>query len=235
VTQTQSIHRKLDIRRAVTSTAFVMILLVAVVGLFALFSIWSINRSWTDGMNRSAELRNLSIASLEAQVAFKVQVQEWKNILLRGDDPALLAKHHAAFGKQDGEVRSLLGRVAEQAGALGFGELSSRAASLAADHQTLTRTYEQTLSDTEGTAATLSAEQARDIDHRLRGIDRALESGIGQLATDIGQAADTRRAALIAGMDGRYETLRWFIIGVILFALLVTVFMLFGILRATRS
>ena len=231
----QSINKKLDIRRAVSSSAFVMILLVAVVGLFALFSIWSINRAWTDGMNRSAELRNLSIASLEAQVAFKVQVQEWKNILLRGDDPALLAKHHAAFSKQDGEVRSLLGRVAGQAAALGFDDLAARASGLSGDHEALTRTYEQTLSDVEGTAPTLSADAARAIDHKLRGIDRALESGIGQLAADIGQAADVKRTALIAGMDARYETLRWFIIGVIVAALLVTVFMLIGTLRATRT
>src|SRR5471032_1345872 len=40
----------------------------------------------------------------EVLVSFKTQVQEWKDTLLRGKDPAKLDKHWAAFAKQEQAV-----------------------------------------------------------------------------------------------------------------------------------
>lgn len=41
------------------------------------------------------------------QLQFKKQVQEWKDILLRGDDPAALDKYWTAFQNQEAEVQNL--------------------------------------------------------------------------------------------------------------------------------
>jgi methyl-accepting chemotaxis protein len=43
-------------------------------------------------------------AILRASVAFKQQVQEWKNVLLRGKDPLLLEKHWKAFEDAERQV-----------------------------------------------------------------------------------------------------------------------------------
>ena len=43
-------------------------------------------------------------AILRAGVAFKLQVQEWNNVLLRGKDPQLLAKHWKAFEDAERQV-----------------------------------------------------------------------------------------------------------------------------------
>lgn len=43
-----------------------------------------------------------------AQVQFKVQIQEWKNLLLRGGDPAAFDKYSKAFSKEGDEVRAKL-------------------------------------------------------------------------------------------------------------------------------
>ena len=233
--QAQTVRHKLDLRRSVTASAFVMMLLLAVLGLFALFSIWSINRAWIEGMDRFTELRRLSTDALEAQVAFKVQVQEWKNILLRGDDAQLLAKHHAAFSKQDAAAEALLTSVAQQAKALGFDDDARQAAALVTAHQSLTQTYETTLKDMQGAAPTLDAATARAIDMKLRGADRALESGIGARAAEIGAASDDKREALIKTMVDRYGVLHGFIISVIIGALAVMGFVVFRLLRATRA
>ena len=233
--QSQTVRHKLDLRRSVTASAFVMMLLLAVLGLFALFSIWSINGAWIEGMDRFTELRRLSTDALEAQVSFKVQVQEWKNILLRGDDPQLLAKYHAAFIKQDNDTEALLISVAQQAKALGFDGDAQKAKALVSAHESLTSSYETTLKEMQGAAPTLSAATAHAIDVKLRGADRALESGIGALAAEIGAASDAKREALITSMADRYSVLHGFIISVIIGALAVMGFVVFRLLRATRA
>lgn len=43
----------------------------------------------------------------ELQVTFKKQVQEWKNILLRGHDPDDLSRYEAAFLSEESQVREL--------------------------------------------------------------------------------------------------------------------------------
>src|SRR5471030_1685617 len=40
----------------------------------------------------------------EVLVSFKTQVQEWKDTLLRGKDPAKLEKHWGAFAKREADV-----------------------------------------------------------------------------------------------------------------------------------
>ena len=235
MTQGQTVRSKIDLRRAITSSAFVMIMMVAVLGMFALFSVWSINRTWTNGMERVSELRRLSTSALEAQVSFKVQVQEWKNILLRGDDPELLAKYRAAFAKQDADTRALLSSVAQMATAQGFDDDARRATALVAAHADLTQSYELTLQEMQGAATVLDAATAHAVDVKLRGADRALETGIGKLAAEIGAASDVNREALIKTMAERYTALHGFIISVILGALAVMGFVLYRMLRVIRA
>ena len=48
---------------------------------------------------------------LTLQNHFKTQVQEWKNVLLRGSDAALLAKHWKAFEHEEAQVREGVTRL----------------------------------------------------------------------------------------------------------------------------
>lgn len=50
----------------------------------------------------------------EANVEFKVQVQEWKNVLLRGKSPEALSKYWQSFENQERKVQDILGRLVER-------------------------------------------------------------------------------------------------------------------------
>jgi PAS domain S-box-containing protein len=86
---------------------FALILSLALIinlasGFYALYT-------YRDAASRSAEIRDHSFqvvnASLSAQVHFKKQVQEWKNILLRGHEPDLYDKYLGQFLDEERRTR----------------------------------------------------------------------------------------------------------------------------------
>ena len=229
-----NIQKNMALRRTIAGSAFTMFMLVAMVGLFSLFSIWSINRAWMDGTRQSVQLDSLSRAALDSQVSFKVQVQEWKNILLRGDDVALLDKYLKSFQANAKETQKNIARVSAEARLLGLMVQVDIAKGLAATHESLTQRYETTLAQAQASAKSLSPETSRQVDKALRGIDRDLENSIAEFAVELVVVADQERRLLESRMQDRYATLRWFIIGVISLSLVITAYVLTGAMRATR-
>jgi hypothetical protein len=231
----RNLHGKIALRRAITISAFTMMALVAVIGLFSLFSIWSINRAWTAGTMETAQLQDLSRAGLDSQVNFKVQIQEWKNVLLRGEESTLLEKHLASFRSHAQKTEEDLGRVSAGATKLGFKDEAERAGSLSKEHGTLTVRYEAALAEERGMSRTITPDMASLIDKSVRGADRELEAGIGKLSADIAAISDDRRNAVLLEMQDRYTSLRLFILSVIGLSLVITAYVLTGALRATRG
>ncbi|MGE5027195.1 MAG: methyl-accepting chemotaxis protein, partial [Betaproteobacteria bacterium] len=72
--------------------------LLLAASLFGFWLSWSSIRAFEQEVeSRRADERSI----LEMEIAFKTQVQEWKNILLRGSDPAALDKYWGSFEKEE--------------------------------------------------------------------------------------------------------------------------------------
>lgn len=117
----------------------------------------------------------------EANLAFREQVQEWKNILLRGASQADLDRYWGQFKSRESEVQRLL----EQISVLDVGpDVQARITSLRSAHQQLGEGYRNGLaqfidSDRDPVAA----------DSRLRGIDRDAGDQMAELADQLHQSA----------------------------------------------
>lgn len=73
---------------------------VLIVGLQGWHSLSDSNVRTIVSMQRASTFEASVDAARTAQVEFKKQVQEWKNIMLRGNDPVAFEKYKQSFSKQ---------------------------------------------------------------------------------------------------------------------------------------
>ncbi|MYN09038.1 methyl-accepting chemotaxis protein [Pseudoduganella aquatica] len=163
---------------------FVALLVVGYVGWDALNFIKERNG---EGMQRSVTLTEAVDAARSAQVEFKTQVQEWKNILLRGNDPDNFKRYSAAFvqsGKQvQGELRKLDGLLARLKLATPLvGEAIKMQEELGANYLQALKQYDSA-----------NPGSAKTVDGLVKGMDRAPTRKIDDIVAYIG--AEARRLA----------------------------------------
>jgi methyl-accepting chemotaxis protein len=145
----------------------------------------------TQTYTKSAKNQNLSYLDamrtaqkmvLQATVEFKTQVQEWKNILLRGNDTKSFDKYSASFDKSEKNVQALLSNVFDLMRQLGMDV--GVAEGLIAAHKELGLKYREALRTFEHS----DPEAGKTIDSLVSGIDRAPTTGMLDLAQQIDEA-----------------------------------------------
>src|SRR5206468_165453 len=115
-----------------------------------------------------------------AQVHFKTQVQEWKDLLLRGQDAADYENYLGQFRNESAKVNEQLNRAAALKKAIGLDAADIEAARAA--HTALVQQYEDALRGYQrGTVASIFA-----VDKAIRGRDRPLNTMIDATAEAMG-------------------------------------------------
>lgn len=127
----------------------------------------------------------------QANGEFKTQVQEWKNVLLRGGDPVARDKYWSAFQKQEQQVQATLGTLT---GLPSLPEETRRGVTaLREEHLRLGQAYRG------GYQAFVSAGQDSKVgDLAVKGVDRAASEQMSTLVAELREEAGERSATIAA-------------------------------------
>ncbi|MCP1486674.1 methyl-accepting chemotaxis protein [Pseudomonas fluorescens] len=130
----------------------------------------------------------------EANLQFKVQVQEWKNVLLRGKQPADLSKYWGQFEDRQRDVQTILGELASQKGI--EPNLKSRIERLREEHRQLGSAYQK------GRDAYVAAggDPAAG-DAAVKGVDRAASDQMSELVAELRKQGTAQSALISAEAD----------------------------------
>ncbi|MBP5125047.1 methyl-accepting chemotaxis protein [Pseudomonas protegens] len=130
----------------------------------------------------------------EANLQFKSQVQEWKNVLLRGKQPQELNKYWQQFEDRQRDVQSILGQLVQTPGL--DASLKSRVQRLADEHRQLGSAYQKGRDAYVAGGADPSAGDAA-----VKGVDRATSEQMSELVTELRQHGDRQSAEISAAAD----------------------------------
>ncbi|OPY89166.1 MAG: Methyl-accepting chemotaxis protein CtpH [Syntrophaceae bacterium PtaU1.Bin231] len=179
----------ISIRRRVIITVGIFTVLTVVIGLYGVIAISETNsrlhRSVEEGQ---AMVRATDTARL-AEVHFKMQVQEWKDLLLRGFDDDLYERHLRAFNDEDRRVSEYLATLADMAKTTGLSV--PELASAVKNHERLGNAYREALKKFHQPDPL----SARRVDRSVRGIDREPTEQIDAIVASIKAQADLRMKA----------------------------------------
>jgi len=175
--------------------------------LFGVLALWLTDRANTRQIEDFNGILRVVDATRLAQVHFKTQVQEWKNLLLRGQDAAEYERYLGLFHTESAQVIDQLNRAAALKRAIGL-EASDIDVALTA-HAALRQQYADALRAYQrGTVASVFA-----VDAAVRGRDRALNTMIDGIAEAMRNHADSRTRTFAEEATRRYQRLRAVFIG----------------------
>lgn len=165
----------LTIRGKMTMLAVASLLLLTLLGgaAYLLQKVLSdeIHTAVVTGQQSTAAIAN----ARAAHVDFQRQVQEWKNVLIRGNDAELYAKHRKAFEERAQKVQAGLTETEKDLAAIGMSTAPS--IQLRRDHEEMLSKYLTALK----TFDAADPETGKKIDVLVRGVDRATSANFDKL------------------------------------------------------
>jgi len=166
--------------------------LLLAASLFGLWLSWSIIQTFEHEVE-SAKANESDIQDME--IAFKIQVQEWKNVLLRGSDSAALDKYWASFEKEEHKIQGMAASLEKNIGDAKIRELVEQFMKAHRDMGVAYRKGLQAFKD--------SRYDPKIGDHSVKGIDRAPTELLTRAAHEAAVAASqSSQQAIRSGYRG---------------------------------
>jgi methyl-accepting chemotaxis protein len=176
-----------------------LLLLIAVlsasmlfVGAYGIQALSAEQQRSAEGLARKRLMMEAADAARSAEVAFKIQVQEWKNILVRGHDPADHQRYAAAFEKAGGTVTQELDTTRRLLRELGVATGSIDGASQL--HREIGQQYAAALKQFE----VGRPETSQVADRLVRGKDRPMDDKLQQVVAELKEFSDRESEQIAA-------------------------------------
>jgi methyl-accepting chemotaxis protein len=173
------------------------ILVAAMMGTLGLglYAMRGLRRDVTEALHAMRVTGEMVDTARSAQVHLKRQVQEWKNVLLRGHDPTAMREHLASFDEEERVTQASLSKLRDEMKLVGLhvGPLDR----LLEEHRALGTQYREALKTFKPEG--LRAHAAVDLE--VRGIDRGPTDEMDVLVTDI----ERHRGEVAARIEARSE------------------------------
>jgi len=178
-----------------------LLVLVMSAGLVAAaaFSVYQLARM---SQREQASLEKVKLAAQgadlgrSAQHHFKIQVQEWKNVLIRGGDPQLFDRYWKSFEAEEKTVLDRLAKAKELAVRLNVSsrvqpdEVAARLTQLGNTYRAAIKQYDR------------RAEATQAVDKAVRGVDRDADKAIDAISKEflkiLGEIEDEAGASAVA-------------------------------------
>jgi len=139
-----------------------------------------------------------------AQMNFKFQVQEWKNVLLRGSNPQDYQTYLRQFEQREAKVAEDLNLLAKLLGEAGNEQSLTQVRSIQEQMKTLGTRYREAL-------ASFRPEDRNstfEVDRQVRGIDREPTARLDELAEDLSRRSKEELQGANAASQRLYTSLR---------------------------
>jgi len=185
--------------------------LMAVIGIMGLRSLQTSTNTLRQSLGIATTITSAVDEGRDSQVELKKQVQEWKDLLVRGGTRADFDKHYTGFTQQEGVVQMQLAALRDTLKNLGIsaGDLDG----LRRDHLALGAKYREALKQYDPS----SNHAAQHTDSIVRGIDRPLTLAMDTVIDSVQHAGYLRMAAMVATAESSYSAMRaTFIIALLL-------------------
>ena len=134
---------------------------------------------------------------------FKIQVQEWKNILLRGKDPEAFNKYRQAFIDEGKLTQTNLAKLNTL-----LPELHMPTDKLKQAQQAHAELVDKYLAALQKEYRADEPESVARVDHAVKGMDRVPTQMIDGIVSDVLKAADIFRTEIAAESESDYRTAR---------------------------
>ena len=203
---------------------------VALSGGFGIFQLSRFNSQLEIGMNDIHAGVTTLVDIQSANNAFKTQVQEWKNILIRGNKEGEFEKYKNQFEVEDRYVQKKLNTALDALRAQN--EPTNTGAienieKLLKDHAELGNTYQIALAKFDRT----DPEAGKRVDEAVRGLDRAASEGMSNLASTLTTKETDHLKHQVEASQTAYTDARNLLVGLMVLIFLPTGLMVFLTVR----